>query len=428
VVVGFSEPRGLRSGIGALHLAAYDGGDLVYAGRAGSGFSSNELDEVRRTLESMQQDDPPCTGGGLPNGPDHHWVRPELVCEVKYKEWPETGLLRHPRFVRFRDDKPQEDCLRPGGEPMFIKTGEVIDDTRPQVPFSNQDKVFWPEEGYTKGDLIEYYRTVSPWLLPYLRDRPLVLTRFPDGIYGKSFFQKDAPEWTPDWVRREVVWSEDSGKETHFFVCDDMESLLYVINLGSIPLHIWSSRLPDLERPDWCILDLDPKEAPFTDVVQVAQTIHELCLAIGLPCFAKTSGSTGIHVLVPLGGQCTYAQAKALGELLARVTAARCPDIATTARAMSQRKGRVYIDFVQNGHGKLLVSPMCVRPLPGAPVSMPLRWSDVTEHLTIEQFTIRTAAAFLDEVGDDPLLPVLASKPDLERALGQLARVVDPMS
>lgn len=421
VVVGFSDPKGSRTGIGSLHLAAYEGDDLVYAGAVGTGFTDRQLDETREVLEGSRRDTPPCSGA-VPSGPSHHWVEPELVVEVRYKEWVEGHLLRHPAFLRFRDDKPPSDCVRPGHEPVFGSPEPIADDSpRPLVPFTNLEKVFWPEEGYTKGDLIEYYRSVAQWLLPFLRDRPLVMTRFPDGIDGKSFFQKDAPEWSPEWIRRESVWSD--GKETHYFVADDVESLLYVINMGSIPLHIWSSRVETLERPDWSILDLDPKEAPFSAVVEVALAIKDLCDDIALPCYVKTSGSSGLHVLVPLGLQCTYEQGKTLAELLARVTAARRPDVTTVARALGARDGKVYIDFVQNGHGKLLVSPLCVRPLPGAPVSMPLEWSEVNAELAIANYTIKTAPPILRARARDPLLPVLTERPNLAAALDKLGEL-----
>jgi bifunctional non-homologous end joining protein LigD len=292
------------------------------------------------------------------------------------------------------------------------------------VPFSNLDKIFWPEEEYTKGDLIEYHRAVSPWLLPYLQDRPVVMTRYPDGIEGKSFFQKDAPEWVPEWIRTEKVWAEDTGKETSYFICDDVETLLYVINLGTIPLHIWASRVTSMERPDWCILDLDPKDAPFAHVAQVAQAIHRLCDRIDLPAFVKTSGSSGLHVLIPLGGQCTYEQAKWLGQLLGKVTAAELPEIATTARTLASRRGRVYVDFGQNGYGKLMAAMLCVRPLPGAPVSMPLSWDEVVETLDIRSFTIRNAPERLEQLKEDPLMPVLSLKPDLVGVLDRLQELV----
>jgi bifunctional non-homologous end joining protein LigD len=248
----------------------------------------------------------------------------------------------------------------------------------------------------------------------------VVLTRFPDGITGKSFFQKDAPGFIPDWIRTVRIWSEDTQREIDYFVCDDVESLLYIINLGTIPLHVWGSGAGTLEQPDWCILDLDPKEAPFSHVVTVARAIRELCDEIELPSFIKTSGSTGLHVLLPLGRQCTYEQARSLGGLLARVVAAQLPDIATITRQVGKRGARVYVDYVQNGHGRLLVAPFSVRPLPGAPVSMPLKWSEVTAKLDIGKFTIATAPKRMARLGEEPVRPVLELKPDLVRALERL--------
>jgi bifunctional non-homologous end joining protein LigD len=224
----------------------------------------------------------------------------------------------------------------PSDEEEESEPVEIVEEKT--VPFTNLDKVFWPQEGYTKGDLIEYHRQVAEWMLPYLEDRPLVMTRFPDGIEGKSFFQKDAPPYAPDWFRRVTVWSEGSERELSYFVAEDVESLLYVINLGTIPLHIWSSRIETLAYPDWCILDLDPKEAPFTDVVDIARCLHDVCEEIGLPSFPKTSGSSGIHVLVPLGRQLTYEQSRTLGQLLARVAATELPEIATLHRSPNRRR------------------------------------------------------------------------------------------
>ncbi len=336
-------------------------------------------------------------------------------------------------FVRFRDDKKPEECVKPGGG-----SREPGDDGLPSAPtpasrlsspeekrevrFSNLEKVkvFWPDERYTKGDLIEYYRAVSRWMLPYLADRPLVLTRFPDGITGKSFFQKDAPEYAQAFVRTVTIWSEDSQRELDYFVCDNESSLLYIANMAALLLHVWSSRVATLETPDWCILDLDPKEAPFTDVVTVAKAVRALCDDIGLPTGIKTSGSTGLHVLIPLGRQVTYEQSRTLGGLLARVIAAELPDIATVTRQVQKRDGKVYLDYVQNGHGRLLVAPFSARPLPGAPVSMPLAWSEVTPKLDIRKFTIVNAPARMKKLKDDPLRAVLEEKPDLVSALEKL--------
>ena len=427
VVVGFTAPKGSRGGFGALHLADYLDGALVYAGRAGSGFTDKELPEVRRKLESLRRPDPPCSGP-LPADKGTTWVEPALVCEVEYTEWTDEGLLRQPVFLRFRDDKRPEECVRESGQLDGRSGGQPVGDLDPpparppdrQTAFTNVGKVFWPDEGYTKGDLIAYYRAIAPWLLPYLRNRPLVLTRYPDGIAGKSFFQKDAPGFRPEWIRTERMWSEETQREIDYFVCDDEASLLYVVNLGTIPLHLWASRAPTLERPDWCVLDLDPKGAPFEHVVEVALAARELCRRIELPLLVKTSGSSGLHLLIPLGRQCTHEQSRSLGELLARCIVGRLPKIATIVRQVSQRDGRVYVDYLQNGSGKLIVAPFSARPLPGAPVSVPLAWREVNRRLDIRRHTIKTAPERMRKLGADPLAEVLELSPDLGAALDRL--------
>jgi bifunctional non-homologous end joining protein LigD len=448
VVVGFSAPKGSRNGFGALYLGLYLDGELTYAGRAGSGFNQTQLTGVRAKLEDIRRATPPCTGP-IPKEKGTSWVEPRLVCEVEYTERTEDGLLRQPVFLRFRDDKGPEECVGSGAvesDENFTAgeaAGQAGDSAlpgasteppptmrlprRPAAPlprfdFTNLKKIFWPDDQYTKGDLIEYYRSISPWILPYLADRPVVLTRYPDGIAGKSFFQKDAPGFVPDWIRTERMWSEQAQREIDYFVCDDEPSLLYLINLGTIPLHVWASRTASIDRPDWCVLDLDPKEAPFSDVVRVALATHALCEEIGLPNLVKTSGSSGLHVLIPLAGQCSYEEARSLGELLARVISAELPEISTLTRQVSRRGGKVYIDYLQIGAGRLIVAPFSARPLPGAPVSMPLRWSEVNEDLVIRGFTIANALERMRKLQRDPLREVLELKPDLPAALERLGQ------
>jgi bifunctional non-homologous end joining protein LigD len=456
VVVGHTRPKGSRGGFGSLHLATHVNGELTYTGTAGSGFTDRQLRETHSLLQTMRREDPPCIGA--PAGKEHTWVEPRLVCEVRYVEVTEEGLLRQPVFVRFRDDVRPEDVVRRNatgdaddGPAMDAGPADGERDVEPtdgdpdsdaadidasaddsaafdvaqervvkRVAFSNLDKVFWPVEGYTKGDLVAYYRSIAPWILPYLRDRPVVLTRFPDGIEGKSFFQKDAPAFAPEWLRTETIYSDQSERDLRYFVCDDEPSLLYLANSATIPLHVWASRIGSLELPDWCILDLDPKEAPFDDVIEVARFLHGLCEEIELPAFVKTSGSSGLHVLVPLGRQLTFDQTRTMGELIARVAVAELPDIATITRIPSKREGKVYVDYLQNGHGKLLVAPFCVRPLPGAPVSTPLDWKDVKTGLDIRAFTIRSVPRRFERRKHDPLRPLLVLRPDLVRALERL--------
>jgi bifunctional non-homologous end joining protein LigD len=430
VVVGFTRPKGSRTGFGALHLAIHVGPALTYAGRVGTGFDTEQLEEYAAALEGSRRADPPC-GGAVPSGEEHVWVEPRLVAEVRFLEWSPDAILRQPVFLRFRSDKKPEECVRAVSGDRFPVSGDAAPPTpdtghrTPAFQFTNLGKVFWPTEGYTKADLIEYYRAIAPHLLPYLKDRPLVLTRYPDGIEGKSFFQKDAPAYAHDFVRTVRVWSGESQRELNYFVCDSEASLLYIANMAAIPLHVWGSRVATLETPDWCILDLDPKDAPFAHVVTVARAIHALCDEIALPCFVKTSGSTGLHVLVPLGRQCTYEQARILGGLLARVIAAELPEIATITRQVSKRDGRVYLDYVQNGHGRLLAAPFSARPVPGALVSAPLDWSEVGPKLRLARFTIRSVPARMEKRGDDPLQAVLDLAPDLVGALGRLKARLD---
>ncbi len=438
VVVGYTVPKGGRTGFGALHLAAYEVGELRYTGRVGGGFSDAQLKEVSSQLEALQRPESPAAG--TPEGKAHRWVEPELVVEVRYKERTEDGLLRQPVFLRVRDDKAPSECEMPrsrgtGTAPEPVgpsgpePSGEAADqDARaaaPKLVLSNLDKVFWPDEGYTKGDLIDYYRTVSPWLLPYLKNRPLVLTRYPDGIEGKNFYQKDAPDFAPEWIRTVRIWSDSSSRELEYFVCEDEASLLYLANLGTIPLHIWMSRASELERPDFCVLDLDPKEAPFKHVIEIARGLRKLCEAIDLPCFVKTSGSTGLHILIPLGARYTYEQSRTLGQLLAQIIVAELPAIATVTRNIDARQGKVYIDYLQNRRGQLIVAPYSVRPLPGAPVSAPLRWHEVKKGLEIGQHTIRSLPRRLARMKDDPLLPVLELETDLVSVLAKLQQTAN---
>ena len=421
VVVGYLRAKDGSAGLSALLLGQYRDGALTYAGRAGSGFSSRDLRDFEKLLAALPAAEPPASA---PDERGAVWLANGPVVQVKFKQRTADGVLRQPVFMRLREDKAAAECVWPGttdnvADEPEAPSAAADDKERPTVDLTNVDKVFWPAEGYTKGDLIAYYEGVSEWLLPYLKDRPVVLTRYPDGIEGKSFFQKDAPVYAPSWLRLETMWSEHAEREIRYFVVDDLESLVYIANMGTIPLHVWSSRIAALERPDWCILDLDPKGAPLTDVVKIARYLHDLCSEVGLPTYVKTSGSTGIHVLIPLGARYTYEQSRTLAEVLARFAAKSLPDIATIVRAVGDRGGKVYVDYLQNGHGRLLVSPLCVRPLPKAPVSMPIEWPQVNARLKLERFNIKTARKRMVEHGD-PLAPILTDSCDMIAALGAL--------
>lgn len=418
-IVGFTDRKGSDDGFGALHLAGLRGGSLSYVGRVGTGFTVDVMAGLVEELQALATDTPAIANIPAPQ-PSDTWVEPQLSATVRYLALTPDGLLRQPVFLGHQPldlhdvtdlDEPTERSHEPP-VPSIV-------DLRSTEP-TNADKVFWPDDGYTKGDLIDYYTSVADHLLPYLSDRPVVLDRYPDGIDGTSFFQKNAPDYVPDWIRTQRIERDDGAGNTYFIV-EDAESLRYIINTGAIPLHVWASRVGSIDTPDWCTLDLDPKSAPFTDVVTVARTIREVCDEMGLPSFPKTSGKTGLHVLVPMGAPMNYEQQKLLGALIASVVESRLVDIATTIRMPAKRGDKVYIDHLQNGRGKLIVAPYSVRPVPGATVSAPLRWSEVTPSLDISRFTIRSMPRRLARLADDPLAGVLTERPDIRLGLERLA-------
>jgi bifunctional non-homologous end joining protein LigD len=422
VIVGYVGGRGSRAGLGSLMLAWHRDGNLVYAGNAGSGLSERTISALLEQLEGAEVDQPAFQGAPPESSRGTTYVRPELVCEAGFTEVTSAGLLRHPVFVRLLEDVAPTDCRAPADRDEPAEVAVSPREPAPRLDLTRLDKVFWPVEGYTKGDLLAYYEAVWPWLAPYLEDRPVVLTRYPDGIEGKHFYQKNAPEFTPDWVQREQI------EGTDYFICNDLRTLLYVINSGAIPLHVWSARLGDLDRPDWLILDLDPKSAPFVHVVEIARHIHRLLDGLGAPHFAKTSGQDGLHVMLPLGGQLDHGQAKALGEVLARVVAADLPDIATVARPVAARGDKVYVDFLQNGRGKLIAAPFSVRPRPHAPVSTPLTWPQVTRRLDPARHTIVTTPQLMQKRGDS-MRGLLEAPVQVEELLAGLSeRLAAPVS
>ena len=416
VIGGYTTPGGSRPCFGALHLGIHRGGRLVYVSKVGTGFDAGTLRSIHEQLVALARDDTPFAEGS-PAGRGHRWVEPRLVCEVEFTEWTADGGLRHPSFLGLRDDKAPEDCRRE--EPVEVAPPVAREEPR-KFSVTNPGKVFWPEDGYSKSDLVGYYEAAAPLLLPYLRDRPLVLTRFPDGIHGKSFFQKDAPDYVPDWVATRRIYSKDADRDIDYFIVNDADSLRYVANLGTIPLHIWASRLDTLERPDWLVLDLDPKGAPFGHVVRVARTLKSVLGELDVPSRIKTSGATGLHILVPLGRRYLYEQCRAFARLLALAAERKVPDIATVARPLHAREGKVYIDFGQNGYGRTIAAPFSVRPLPGAPVSCPLRWSEVTARLDPGRFTLKTALKRFARIADPLLSVVDAPGIDMSAALARL--------
>ncbi len=423
VIAGYTKGQGRRAdGFGALVLGVNEAGRLRWAGNVGTGFDDREIKRLLDKLKPLRRKESPFAEA--PKMPrvrreDVVWVEPELVAEVRFAEWTHDGRLRAPVYEGLREDKEAEDVQREreaiGPE---VKKGNRV------LKLSNQDKVFWPEEGITKGDLLAYYRDIAPVLVPHLRDRPFTMKRYPDGWKGKFFFQKDAPKHMPDWIPTRAFEASTRDRPPKRRVIDfplvnDELALLWMVNMGCIDMNTWYSRVDKPSRPDWVLFDLDPSpDVGFAETIEVARLIKETLELLDLVSFPKTSGSEGIHILVPIARRHTYAQTREFSEIVAGAIARAHPGLATTEWTKAKRRG-VLIDSNQNGEGKTIASAYSVRPKAGAPVSTPLRWDEVNESLDPSAFTME---AVLDRVGKEGDLfeGVLTTNQSLTAALQSL--------
>lgn len=432
VVVGWIAGRGARERLGSLSVAAYRGDALVYRGRVGSGFDQRTVAALLGQLEALEVSSSPLTGPVPEETREARWVRPELVVNVRHMGYSDDGRLWHPVFRGVRADVAPKACtagphdqeLDAELERAEAEPGETAAPIRPGLVLTNRKKVFWPDEGYTKGDLLDYYAAVAPVLLPFLKNRPVVLVRHPDGIGGKSFYQWNVPAGTPDWIRRMVLEDPDEpGKKKHVFLIDDLESLLYVVNLGCIPIHVLAFRENTRHECDFITFDLDLGEQPFARAVDVALTLREILEAAGLPAYVKTSGQGGLHVLTPLGPGIPFEAAKLLVELVGRLATARHPEFATMERRIDKRGGRLYVDTGQTGQSRTIAGPYSVRAHPRATVSTPLSWDELSGALDPARFTLATVPARVNEL-PDPFAGFLDERPDVAGAIGRIERYV----
>ncbi|CAN5328604.1 DNA ligase D [soil metagenome] len=418
LIAGYTKGQGRRaSSLGAIVLAVRSGGDLVWVGNCGTGFDEQEIQKLLRKLRPLERKT--CPFKVVPKMPkvrkgDVVWVTPKLVCEVRFSEWTHDGKLRAPVYQGLREDKSRSEVRRELPLETEMKRGRKV------LRLTNLDKVFWPDEGTTKGDLLWYYREVAPVLVPHLKDRPFTMKRYPDGIAGGHFFQKDAPKHMPDWIpRKSYLSTSRESREKRMIdypLVNDELALLWMVNMGCIDMNAWYSRVDKPDRPDFVLFDLDPSDdVGFKETVQVAVLVREALEALGLNGYAKTSGSDGIHVLVPLDRRSTYADTRRFAEVIAGALATAHPGLVTTEWTKAKRRG-VLIDANQNGEGKTIASAYSVRPRPGAPVSAPLRWDEVTEDLDPLDFTMALVLARVERYGD-LFEPVLKERQSLTRAL-----------
>ncbi|MCC7539333.1 MAG: DNA ligase D [Deltaproteobacteria bacterium] len=440
VVIGWTVGENARERLGALDLGGYEGDTLVVRGKVGSGLDEGAIDDLLERLRPLTIDR--CAARGeldrAPRG--RTFVRPEVVVSVRFLGWSDEGRLRFPVFRGVREDISPRDCtVGPPGSatpdsgaesPELVTPAEIeatpgaVATTRAavaRVKLTNRNKVFWPADGLTKGDLLDYYRDIAPALLPYLHERPVVLVRYPDGIDGKHFYQWNVPRGTPSWVRTIELHHHDGRNVTGFLV-DDLDTLLHIANLGCIPIHVMSTRADRLDRCDWLTIDFDLGKSPLLAAITLARTLRGLLESLGLAGFPKTSGQRGLHVLVPTGGAPSDA-AKMLAEVLGRMLVDRHRDIATMERTVEARGGRVYVDTGQTGRGRTIVAPYSVRAYPGGRVSTPLLWEEISGALDPGAFTLKTVPGRVASLGD-PMAPMLETEPDLGAVLPKLQELL----
>jgi len=432
VICGYT--IGERDHFGALVLGVHERGKLRWAGNVGTGFDAKLLTSIRALLDLRTRGTSP-----LPHDPkmpkDVVWVEPDLVCEVKFANWTPDKRLRAPVFLGLRVDKNANDV---GVEAVGVEMPEAKPQKKPKpllaenqeearIKVDGQDlklthlsKIYYPKDGYTKRDLLNYYDGVAKLLLPHLKDRPLSLKRYPNGIDEPFFFQKNSPETYPAWLRYETV------DDIRYVLAENRAALLYLTNLGCIDQNPYMSRVRSIEHPDWILIDLDPQECPYEMIVEAAQLVRGILDEIGLTGYPKTTGGDGMHVYIPVKPVYSYEDTKHFAEVLASIALLRKPQLFTTPRSVAKRqKGRVYFDFLQNGEGKTIAAPYVARAYNGAPVATPLEWEEVKRGLHPSQFSIRNALARFAEKGD--LFAGVLKKPQsLDKAFGKIEKLFQP--
>ncbi len=410
--------QGERHGLGALVLATRTPGasKLTWAGNVGTGFDAKMVKTLFAKLAPLETKESPLEPArGLPRKVT--WTRPELVCEVRFSNWTEEGRLRAPVFLGLREDLAPPPAQSHTPLLALDLKGALLTVDGHRLKFTNLDKLFYPKDGYRKRDLLNYYDAVAPLLLPHLRDRPLSLKRYPNGIEKPFFFQKQVAESFPKWLPTSIADGID------YAIGGDRATLLFLVNLGCIDHNPWMSRVGTLEHPDYLLVDLDPHECSFDKIVEAALWVRGRLDRIELTSYPKTTGGDGMHIFVPLEPRYTYAQVRSLAEALSALGAAERPDLFTTPRAVSRReKGKVYFDWQQIAEGKTISAPYVLRAYPGAPVATPLAWDEVTPRLRPEQFHLGNALARFDRVGD-LFEGVLKHPQRLEAAVEKLAKV-----
>jgi len=456
VIGGYTKNDGSAKQFSSLLLGVHEDGKFKYVGKVGTGFTDKMQREMMEKFKPLETSKIPFDREPDVNKPSRFrpnpprasatWLKPSLVCEVSFTEVTSDGVFRHPSFEGMRSDKKAGEVVMEKPIDTAGVTGsknettvqagmvEAPKDTQRRtllnpneetqvkkinghtLKFTNLSKVYWPEEGYTKRDMFNYYYQIADYIMPYLKDRPQSLNRFPNGIYGKSFYQKDVKGKAPDWAKT-FPYTTSDGEEKEFLVGKDEATLLYMASLGCIEINPWFSKIQHPDNPDYCVIDLDPSDhTTFEQVIQAAREVKDVLDAIGVRGYAKTSGSTGIHIYIPLGAKYSYDQSQLFARLIVSMVHERLPEFTSLERQIKNREGKMYLDFLQNRPGATIAGPYSLRPKPGATVSMPLHWDEVKKGLSMKDFTIKNAVSRVKSEGD-LFAGTLAGGIDMEAAL-----------
>ena len=460
VIGGFTKNEGTAKQFSSLLVGVYEKGKLVYSGKIGTGFNDKTQKEMMSLFKKfivthspfdiVPDINKPSRFRPLPPKAQATWLKPELVCEVSYRELTTDGIMRHPSFEGMRTDKPAKKVEKDkvvkvkdviissennnkAGMEKYIKVPKAAErktllnpteDTQVkkvnghELKFSNLNKIYWPKEKYAKRDLINYYYQISSYILPYLKDRPQSMNRFPNGITGKSFYQKDVSGKVPDWVETFPYVSE--GIDKKFLLCNNEAALLYMASLGCIEMNPWSSTYKKPDGPDWCVIDLDPDKNHFDKVIETALVTKEILDAAGADSYCKTSGSTGLHIYIPLGKKYDYEASKEFARLIATLVHERLPSFTSIERLTAKRRGKLYIDFLQNRPQATLAAAYSVRPKPGATVSTPLHWAEVKKGMKMGDYNISNIVDRVKDIGDI-FRPVIGKGINMEKVLKKLS-------
>lgn len=440
VIGGFTKNDGSSKQFSSLLLGVFENGSFQYVGKVGTGFSDKLQKEMMQQFTPLITNKIPFASEPDINKPSRFrpnpphavatWLKPELVCEVSFAEVTGDGVFRHPSFEGMRSDKKAAEVVREteasttaiiseleenpkntsnlvtapksSGRKTLLNPTEELQVKKIKghsLKFNNLSKIYWPEDGYSKRDMFNYYYQAADYILPYLKDRPLSLNRFPSGIHGPSFYQKDVKGKAPDWAKT-FPYTTSDGENKEFLVGGDEATLLYMASLGCIEMNPWFSRIQNPDNPDYCVIDLDPDQNSFDQVIIAAQEVKNILDAIEVTGFVKTSGSTGIHIYIPLGAQYSYDQSQMFAKLIVSIVHERLPEFTSIERQIKNRNGKMYLDFLQNRPGATIAAAYSLRPKPGATVSMPLHWDEVKKGLTMKDFTIKNAIERIKTEGD----------------------------